>query len=42
MYGKKYMGTARTTFIINGDGIITHIINKVDTANASQQVIDLL
>src|SRR3954465_14470583 len=25
MYGKKYMGTARTTFIINGDGIISHI-----------------
>lgn len=42
MYGKKYMGTARTTFIINGDGIITHIIGKVDTANASQQVLDIL
>ncbi|GAB3917488.1 thioredoxin-dependent thiol peroxidase [Mucilaginibacter boryungensis] len=42
MYGKKYMGTARTTFIINGDGIITHIIEKVDTQNASQQVLDLL
>jgi peroxiredoxin Q/BCP len=42
MYGKKYMGTARTTFIINGDGIISHIINKVDTQNSSQQVLDLL
>jgi len=42
MYGKKYMGTARTTFIINGDGIITRIINKVDTQNASQQVLDVL
>lgn len=42
MYGKKYMGTARTTFIINGDGIITHVIEKVDTQNASQQVLDLL
>jgi peroxiredoxin Q/BCP len=41
MYGKKYMGTARTTFVINGDGIITHIINKVDTQNASQQILDL-
>ena len=42
MYGKKYMGTARTTFIINSDGIITHVIEKVDTQNASQQVLDLL
>jgi peroxiredoxin Q/BCP len=41
MYGKKYMGTGRTTFIINGDGIITNIIEKVDTKNASQQVLDL-
>ena len=42
MYGKKYMGTVRTTFIINGEGVISHVINKVDTQNSSQQVIDLL
>ncbi|MFD0765616.1 thioredoxin-dependent thiol peroxidase [Mucilaginibacter lutimaris] len=42
MYGKKYMGTARTTFIINGDGIIDKVIEKVDTKNSSQQVLDLL
>jgi thioredoxin-dependent peroxiredoxin len=42
MYGKKYMGTARTTFIIDGDGIILNVIEKVDTKNSSQQVIDLL
>lgn len=42
MYGKKYMGVARTTFIINGEGIITNIISKVDTKNSSQQVLDLL
>jgi peroxiredoxin Q/BCP len=42
MYGKQYMGTARTTFIINGDGIITHLISKVDTKNSSQQVLDLV
>lgn len=38
MYGKKYMGTARTTFIINEDGVIEHIIKKVDNKNASDQV----
>jgi peroxiredoxin Q/BCP len=42
MYGKKYMGTARTTFIIDADGIISHVISKVDTKNATQQVLDLL
>jgi peroxiredoxin Q/BCP len=42
MYGKKYMGTARTTFIINGDGIIDKVVEKVDTKNSSQQVLDLL
>lgn len=42
MYGKKYMGTVRTTFIINGDGKISHIIKKVDTKNATQQVLDLI
>jgi peroxiredoxin Q/BCP len=42
MYGKKYMGTARVTFIINGDGIIDKVIDKVDTKNASQQVLELL
>ena len=42
MYGKKYMGTARTTFIISAGGVIDKIIDKVDTKNPSQQVIDLL
>lgn len=42
MYGKKYMGTARTTFLIGGDGVIKKVIAKVDTQNSSQQVLDLL
>lgn len=42
MYGRTYMGTARTTFIINEEGTITHIINKVDTKNSTQQVLDLV
>ena len=29
MYGKKYMGIARTTFLIDGNGIIQHIWHKV-------------
>jgi peroxiredoxin Q/BCP len=42
MYGKKYMGTARKTFLIAPDGTISKIIDKVDTKNSSQQVLDLL
>jgi len=42
MYGKKYMGTARTTFIIDANGVISKIIEKVDTKNSSQQVLDLV
>lgn len=42
MYGKKYMGTNRTTFIIDKDGNIAHIIKKVDTKNATAQVLELL
>ncbi len=41
MYGKKYMGTARTTFLIDEKGVIQHIIKKVDNKNATQQVRDL-
>lgn len=41
MYGKKYMGTARTTFVIDENGNIAHIIKKVDNKNASQQIRDL-
>lgn len=41
MYGRKYMGTARTTFVIDEQGIIQHIIKKVDNKNASQQIRDL-
>ena len=42
MYGRKYMGVARKTFIIDKDGTIKKIIGKVDTENSSQQVIDAL
>lgn len=41
MYGKKFMGTVRTTFVIGEDGKIEHIIKKVDNKNASQQVREL-
>ncbi len=42
MYGKKYMGIHRTTFIIDEKGIISHIITKVDTKSPTEQVLQLL
>lgn len=42
MYGKKYMGTERKTFLIDENGKIKTIINKVDTKNASQQLLEAI
>ncbi|MCF2442502.1 thioredoxin-dependent thiol peroxidase [Dyadobacter sp. CY345] len=39
MYGKTYMGTARTTFVIDENGIISEIIQKVDTKNHTDQIL---
>lgn len=39
MYGRTYMGIARTTFIIDENGILVEIINKVDTKNHANQII---
>ena len=40
MYGRKYMGTARTTFIIDENGIIEEIIEKVKTKDHTAQILD--
>lgn len=42
MYGKEYMGTLRTTFIIDENDIVLHVITKVKTKDATQQILDLL
>ncbi|MFN3803300.1 thioredoxin-dependent thiol peroxidase [Belliella pelovolcani] len=39
MYGRKYMGTARTTFIIDEQGKITEIIDKVKTKEHTNQIL---
>lgn len=38
--GKNYMGTTRTTFLIDENGIIKSVIAKPDTKNQTQQVLD--
>mgnify|MGYP000841186306 CR=1 FL=1 len=42
MAGREYMGTVRTTFVTDADHRVTHIINKVNTKEAAQQLIKLL
>ena len=40
MYGRTYMGTARTTFIIDEVGIISDIIDKVKTKEHTAQILN--
>lgn len=42
MYGRKYMGVKRTTFLLNEEGRITHIFDKVKTATHFEQIINEL
>ena len=37
--GREYMGINRMTFVINEKGIIEHIIEKVNTAEAAEQIL---
>ncbi|MCB0508349.1 MAG: peroxiredoxin [Bacteroidetes bacterium] len=37
--GREYEGILRTTFVINEKGIITTVIEKVDTKNATEQLL---
>ena len=39
MYGKTYMGTLRTTFLIDEEGMIEEIIEKVNTKNHAAQLL---
>ncbi len=42
MYGRKYMGVARTTFILDADARVERVIEKVDTKNHYQQILTAL
>jgi len=39
MYGKKYMGTARITFIIDEEGMIEQVIDKVKVEEHATQIV---
>ena len=42
MAGRTYMGTVRTTFIADEQGTIIHIINKVNTKDSANQILEAL
>lgn len=39
LYGRKYMGTLRETFIFDETGTLVEIIDKVDTKNHAAQIL---
>ncbi len=40
MYGRKYMGVARTTFVIDREGRIARVFEKVKPAGHAAEVAD--
>lgn len=42
MYGRKYMGTERTTFVIDEKGKITHIFPKVKVEGHVEEILAVL
>ena len=40
--GREYMGISRITYIINEDGKIEHVIEKVKTMSHAQDLISLM
>jgi peroxiredoxin Q/BCP len=42
MYGKKYMGIERTTFVIDEKGTITHIFPKVKVDGHIDEVLSVV
>jgi peroxiredoxin Q/BCP len=42
MYGRKYMGNERTTFIVDSEGKVAEVLRKVKAAEHDQQVLGAL
>ena len=42
MYGRKYMGIQRATFLIGPDGALTHIWPKVKVPGHAEDVLECL
>ncbi len=42
LYGRKFMGVARTTFVIDEKGTVKHIFPKVKVEGHTQEILDVL
>lgn len=42
MYGKKYMGIERTSFLINAQGVISHVWHKVKVPGHIEDILKVL
>lgn len=42
MYGRKYMGMERSTFVIGADGTIEHVFRKVKPEGHAAEVLEAL
>ncbi len=42
MYGKKYMGVNRSTFVLNEEGIITHVFKKASPSENADDILKVL
>ncbi len=42
MYGRKYWGVARTTYVIDGEGRVEQVLEKVKPAQHTDQVLELI
>lgn len=42
MYGKEYMGVIRSTFLIDEEGKVEHVIAKVKTKDHSDQILEII
>lgn len=42
MAGREYMGIVRTTFVLDENHCVSHIINKVNTKDASNQLAEVI
>ncbi len=42
MYGRTYMGLLRSTFLLDEEGTVTHVIDNVETKDHANQILSLL
>ncbi len=42
MYGRKYFGVQRASFVVDADGVVAHVIPKVTPAKHDEQILEAL